>query len=72
MSSIKCFFTPRSSSIDSGRPITSNTDSDDVILAPASYNPNSDLSNKIEEFQYKGKQYVRCDAIAKHTKNTKK
>jgi hypothetical protein len=45
--------------------------SDDVILAPKSFNPKADESKTIDEFKLLGRQYVRCKALTKTPKNTK-
>ena len=49
-------------------------DSDNIVLAPSSINPNHDSNALIEpeEFKLQGKQYIRCSSLAKPPKHTKK
>jgi hypothetical protein len=55
---------------------TAGQDSDDFVLAPESMrstaHDNPNMAIRPDEFKLYGKQYVRCDAIAKPPKHTKK
>jgi hypothetical protein len=68
-STITQFFGVRSSSST-----LKQLDSDNFILAPLSMNPNRNPAALIEpdEFKLQGKQYIRCCALAKASKHTKK
>jgi len=55
---------------------TARQDSDDFVLAPESMrstvHDNPNIVIQPDEFKLYGKQYVRCNAIAKPPKHTKK
>jgi hypothetical protein len=63
-------------SVRSGAASTSlvSTDSDNIVLAPLSIVPERDPQALIgpDEFKLYGKQYIRCNSIAKPPKHTKK
>ena len=52
-------------------PIRAAAPTDNVILAPKSINPKADDSKEVDEFRLYGRQYIRCQSLAKQPKHTK-
>ena len=46
--------------------------SDEVILAPKSINPKADDTKEVLELKLQGRNYIRCNALTKKPKHTKR